>query len=229
MNGFPRPPAVGYNPDMQIDIVSDTVCPWCLIGKRRLERALRSWTGAPPDICWRPYQLAPELPAAGMPRDDYLAAKFGSSAQAAAILDRIADEGRSEGLAFRFDRVDRAPNTLDSHRLIRWAGSAGCQDAVVEDLFSAYFMEGQDISAHDVLIGIAVRHGMDGELVARLLAEGRDRDLVSDEVATARRLGISGVPTFIIDSRLAVSGAQPPEALLAAMTKAGQRQEVTGP
>mgnify|MGYP005839594029 CR=1 FL=1 len=220
MNGFTTPAAVGYGMGMQIDIVSDTVCPWCLIGKRRLARALETWTGAPPDIRWRPYQLAPELPVEGMARDDYLAAKFGASEQAAAIFDRIAEEGRSEGIAFRFDRIARAPNTLDSHRLIRWAGTADCQDAVVEDLFRAYFTDGRDISDHDVLSGIAARNGMDGPLVARLLAEDRDRDLVSDEVSTARRLGISGVPTFIFDSALAVSGAQPPKALLAAMTEA---------
>lgn len=224
MSGFTRAAGIGYDADMQIDIVSDTVCPWCLIGKRRLARALEAWTGAPPEIRWRPYQLAPELPAEGMARDDYLAAKFGASDQAAAIFDRIAGEGRNEGIAFRFDRMTRAPNTLDSHRLIRWAGSAGCQDAVVEDLFSACFMEGRDISEHDVLVEIAARNGMDGDLVARLLAEGHDRDLVSNEAGTARRLGISGVPTFIFDSALAVSGAQPPDALLAAMTEAGRRQ-----
>jgi len=199
---------------MRIDIVSDTVCPWCYIGKRRLERALADRPGVRADIAWRPFRLAPDMPAGGVARDDYLAAKFGTAEKAAASFDRIADAGRTEGLDFAFGKIARAPSTLDSHRLIRWAGSAGCQDGVVEALFAAYFLEGRDISEHVLLCEIAANAGMDGDLVGRLLAEGRDRDLVVREDEAARRAGISGVPTFVFENSYAVSGAQPPDILL---------------
>ncbi|MFQ5348566.1 MAG: DsbA family oxidoreductase [Rhodothalassiaceae bacterium] len=191
-----------------IDIVSDTVCPWCYIGTRLREAALRERPAIAVDLRWHPYQLAPDLPAEGLARDAYLAAKFGSLAAARDIFGRIADAGRGAGLDFRFDRIRRAPNTLDSHRLILWAGSAGCQDAVVEDLFRSYFLDGQDIGDPAVLVGIAARQGMDRELVAELLAGDRDRDRVAREAAAARQAGISGVPTFIIGQRYAVAGAQ---------------------
>ena len=199
---------------LAIDIVSDTVCPWCYIGKRRLEAALEKRPGIDAEIRWRPYQLAPELPAEGMARDAYLAAKFEALTDARAVFDRIAEAGRSAGLDFAFDRIARAPNTLDSHRLILWAGSAGCQDGVVEDLFRAYFREGRDIGKSEVLVEIAGRHGMDAPLVAQLLEEGRDRERVAQEATAARRAGISGVPTFIFDQRYAISGAQDTPLLL---------------
>ena len=199
---------------LAIDIVSDTVCPWCYIGKRRLEAALRERTEIAAAVRWHPYQLAPELPADGMARDAYLAAKFGALADARAIFARIAEAGRGAGLDFAFEKITRAPNTLDSHRLILWAGGAGCQDAVVEDLFRAYFCEGRDIGDRGVLVEIAGRHGMDAMLVARLLDEGRDRERVAQEATAARQAGINGVPTFIFDQRYAVSGAQDAPVLL---------------
>ncbi len=200
--------------DLAIDIVSDTVCPWCYIGKRRLEAALGMRPGIAVAVRWRPYQLAPELPAEGMARDAYLAARFGALADVRTVFARIAEAGREAGIDFAFDRIARAPNTLDSHRLILWAGGAGCQDAVVEDLFRAYFCEGRDIGRREVLVEIAGRHGMDAVLVARLLDEGRDRERVAREATAARRAGISGVPTFIFDQRHAVSGAQDTPVLL---------------
>lgn len=202
---------------MRIDIVSDTICPWCYIGKRRLERALAERPGRVREIVWRPFRLAPDMPAEGMAREDYLSTKFGSEEKAAAIYARIAEEGRSEGLDFAFDRIARTPATLDSHRLIRWADSAGCQDAVVEALFAAYFCDGRDISDHTLLARIAADAGMDGALVARLLAEGRDAELVAGEDMAARQAGISGVPTFIFENAYAVSGAQAPELLVRAI------------
>jgi len=206
---------------MQLDIVSDTVCPWCYIGKRRLERALAMRPHVSPEICWRPFQLAPDLPAKGLPRDSYLESKFGSIEKAAAIYEEIAKAGKEEGIDFAFERIERAPNTLDSHRLIRWAGSAGCQDAVVEALFTAYFLEGRDISDHEILAEIASQSGMDAGLVARLLAEGRDRDLVGGEAAQARRMGVSGVPSFVFDNAYVVSGAQSPEVLAQVIDRLG--------
>ncbi|WP_281300118.1 MULTISPECIES: DsbA family oxidoreductase [unclassified Iodidimonas] len=214
---------------MKIDIISDVVCPWCLIGKRRLEKALSMRPDYAVEITWRAYQLHPDLPPEGMDKATLLAQKFGSKDRASEIFEHIATEGRSEGLDFAFDKITRAPNTLDAHCLIRWAGSAGCQDGVVEDLFAAYFFLGKDISNHDELIAIARKNGMDADLVAGLLESGRDQSAVARECNQAREMGISGVPSFIFDGKIAVNGAHQPEQLCAVMdqllsqTKAGVR------
>lgn len=210
---------------MQIDVISDTVCPWCLIGKRRLEGALAARPDLDVRVTWRAYQLNPDLPPEGMARDAYLQAKFGGSGRAKAIYDQVRQAGAEEELAFAFDKIERAPNTLDSHRLIRWAGSARCQDAVVEALFDAYFFQGRDISDHGVLTAIADNAGMDAALVARLLKEGQDRDRVAEEVAQVRRMGITGVPTFIFEGQYAVQGAQNTEVLGQVITKVAQARK----
>lgn len=194
---------------LRIDIISDSVCPWCWIGKRRLEAALAARPGVRADTRWRAYQLNPELPAEGMAKDRMLAAKFGSLERARSLFARIAEEGAGEGIVFAFDRISRAPNTLDSHRLIRWAGPAGVQDAVVEALFAAYFIEGHDISNPQALEDVAAAAGMDRASVAALLAGDADCDAVRAEIAAARRMGVTGVPAFIFDNRYIVAGAQP--------------------
>lgn len=211
---------------MQIDVVSDTVCPWCLIGKRRLERALAARPDVDARVTWRAYQLNPDLPPEGIGRKAYLEAKFGGSARAKAIYDQVRQAGVEEGIAFAFDKIDRVPNTLDSHRLIRWAGSAGCQDTVVEALFVAYFFEGRDISDPGVLTAIADEAGMKIDLVARLLKEGHDRDRVAAEVAQARQMGIAGVPTFVFDSQYAVQGAQNAEVLGQVIDKVARARKI---
>ncbi|HJM48701.1 MAG TPA: DsbA family oxidoreductase [Alphaproteobacteria bacterium] len=203
--------------ELQIDVVSDTVCPWCLIGKRRFERAL---AGLPPGLDvkavlnWRPFQLNPDMPPGGLDRKDYVEGKFGGPEQAQAVFENIRQAGLGEGLDFAFDAIQRTPNTTDSHRLIRWAGSAGCQDAVVEDLFARYFLAGADIGDHAVLTDIAESAGMDAKLVAELLERGDDRDLVAREDATAREMGVNAVPCFIVAQRYVVFGAQEPETFL---------------
>lgn len=193
---------------MIIDIVSDTVCPWCYIGKRKLETALAQRDDIDVQIGWRPFQLNPEMPARGMSREAYLAAKFGGPERATRIYDNIREAGSGIGIDFRFDRIKRTPSTLDSHRLIRWALAENLQNEVVQMLFDAYFCNGQDIGDHDVLSAIAESAGLDSTKVAQKLADGTDLELVRQEDAMARSMGINGVPCFIVDRKYAVSGAQ---------------------
>ncbi|WP_281017316.1 MULTISPECIES: DsbA family oxidoreductase [unclassified Minwuia] len=193
---------------MLIDIVSDTICPWCFIGKRKLEAAMQNRSDVQPEIGWRPFQLNPEMPRAGMSRDAYLSAKFGGADRAARIYETIRAAGAELGIPFRFDLIKRTPSTLDSHRLIRWATQEGLQDRIVEALFIAYFTQGADIGDADVLTRIAVENGMDPKVTGDRLRNDTDLDLVRQEDAMARSMGINGVPCFIIDRKYAVSGAQ---------------------
>lgn len=204
---------------MQIDIVSDTICPWCFIGKRRLDRALEQIPQIPFEVQWRPYRLDPAVPKQGVNRKEYLRAKFGEGPDVAARGETLRELGRSEGVAFAFERIAVTPNTTDSHRLIRWAGSAGVQDAVVEGLFAAYFEEGRDIGDAETLEWIAGQAGMDADLVRTLLADDTDKGLVEREDALAHRMGISGVPTFIFANKYLVSGAQETGAILSIIHK----------
>ena len=204
---------------MQIDIVSDTVCPWCFIGKRRLEKALALRPDMEFDIRWRAYRLDPSIPPEGVDRKQYMQAKFGNNPNRQAMQDALKQAGDSEGIAFAFDKIARSPNTLDSHRLIRWSASAGVQNEVVERLFETYFEEGRDIGNADVLIEIASDAGMDSATVADLLEQGADREIIEKEDVMAHRLGITGVPTFIFQNKYLVSGAVDPEALLEIIDK----------
>jgi predicted DsbA family dithiol-disulfide isomerase len=211
---------------MQIDVVSDTVCPWCYIGKRRLARALAMRPDLPVEVIWRPYRLDPTIPREGVDRRAYLKAKFGDGPRTAAMGDAIRGEAAGEGLELAFDKIAKSPNTLDSHRLIRWAGSAGVQDDVVERLFRAYFVEGRDIGDAMVLTDIAGSAGMDAVLVSELLARDADLAAVEREAGMASQMGISGVPTFIFDSQFMISGAREPELLVRIIDKANAaRQE----
>lgn len=199
---------------MLIDIVSDTICPWCFIGKRRLERALAERPQLDVQIGWRPFELNPDMPPAGLDRSQYLQLKFGGPERAARIYSSIATTGADEGIAFAFDRIRRTPNTLSSHRLIRWATGQGVQNAVVERLFNRYFVDGVDIGDHGILAEVAAECGMNPVLTRELLDRGDDLDIVKAEEQVARRMGINGVPCFIIDRKYAVSGAQDPAVLL---------------
>lgn len=197
---------------MQIDIISDTICPWCFVGKRRLEKAMAQRPALEFEITWRPFQLNPEMPESGMDRETYVTTKFGGNEQARQFYKVIGEAGEAEDINFVFGEGARVPNTIDSHRLIRWAGSAGVQDAVVEALFQKYFQESADIGEHEVLIAIAEGAGMDKDLVAGLLERGDDKKLVADEDLSARKMGISGVPCFIIGQKYSVMGANEPAA-----------------
>lgn len=202
-----------------VDVVSDVMCPWCFIGKRRLETALAQTPDVPASVHWRPFQLDPTIPAEGMDRQAYLTRKFGDEERIAATYSRIAAAGQAEGIAFAFERIERSPNTIEAHKLIRWAGTAGVQDTVVERLFALYFVEGANLNDRSVLLQVAEDAGMDGRAVGELLEEDADRDRVEREIALAQKLGVSGVPAFILDNRYIVMGAQDPGVLAAAIAK----------
>src|ERR1700744_6249394 len=187
---------------MQIDVISDTVCPWCFIGKRRLARAMAQRPAIAFDVKWRPYRLDPALPREGMDRQAYMRLKFGEDPKK--ILEThklIIAEGEKDGIAFDFAAIRRRPDTLDSHRLIRWAGIAGVQDDVVERLFIAYFENGEDIGDIRVLADIADLCGMDGVEVAELLETDSDLALVVREEQIGRKQGVTGVPAMIFGGR----------------------------
>jgi predicted DsbA family dithiol-disulfide isomerase len=199
---------------MQIDIVSDVICPWCFIGKRRLARALAMRPGLDVSTTWRAFQLNPDMPADGMPRQEYLALKFGGNLQARRIYSAVEQAGAAEGIAFAFDRIKRTPNTVDAHRLIRFATMKGRADETVEALFRAYFLDGRDIGARAELTAIAGESGLDEEEARSFLDEGKARDTILAEDRGARRAGIDGVPSFIVDGNYLLSGAQEPEFFL---------------
>jgi len=199
---------------MQIDVISDTVCPWCFIGKRRLMRAMASRPNIVFDVKWRPYRLDPTVPAGGMDRQAYMRAKFGDDPMKVVEMHKlIAAEGAKDGIEFDFAAIQRRPDTLDSHRLIRWAEANGVQDEVVERLFVAYFENGEDIGDIRVLADIADLCGMDGVEVAEMLEGDTDRGLVEREDGIAHEMGVTGVPAMIFGGKLAVSGARDPEML----------------
>jgi predicted DsbA family dithiol-disulfide isomerase len=196
----------------RLDIISDPVCPWCYIGAANLTRAIEAVGGAHPfAIRWRPYQLNPDMPADGMDRADYLAAKFGGSQNAARVYEKVEAAAAEAGLKMNFARIARAPNTLDAHRVIRWAGAEGVQTRLTMALFLRYFEKGEDLSDARVLCAAAEQAGLDGEVIARLLAGDADRAEVRKEAAAARESGVTGVPTFIIGGTYALIGAQPIE------------------
>ena len=195
---------------IQLDVISDPICPWCYIGKANLDAAVRAKSFQPFDVAWRPFQLNPDMPKGGMNRRAYLAAKFGTE-RAERFYAQIEAAAREAGLDVRFDRIETTPNTFDAHRLIRWSRSAGAQTRVVERLFELYFREGADIGDRDLLLDVAAAVGMDRAIVARLYEGDADRELVEQEEATAREIGVNGVPTFIVAGKHVVTGAQPPE------------------
>ena len=210
---------------LTIDVVSDVVCPWCYLGKRRLDAAIReAGDGAPIAVRWRPFQLDASIPAGGMDRRAYMKAKFNDDVRLAAIHDRLTDMGEQVGIAYAFDRIERAPNTLDAHRLIRWASDGDKQDAVVDRLFRLYFEEGRDIGDRQVLVEAARDCGMDVDLVEQRFAGGDDVDAVQAEIAQAQAVGVSGVPFFIFASRFGVPGAQDTDVLTKAIAQARAAQ-----
>ena len=207
---------------MKIDIISDTVCPWCLIGKRKLEKALEQRPDLNVEIAWHPFQLHPDMPVEGADRKEFIAKKFGSSERARELYNNIEQAGNAVGVDFNFSKIERSPNTLNSHRLIKWAASAGAQDEIVEILFRRFFMDGEDLGDIEVLVQAAAEAGMDTTIVRDLLNSDRDLDMVAQEDARAREMGVSGVPFFIVDEKYAVSGAQDSSVFLQIIEKIEQ-------
>jgi predicted DsbA family dithiol-disulfide isomerase len=207
---------------LKIDVISDVVCPWCYIGKRKLARALELFRegnpdGAAPQVTWHPFQLNPDIPEQGVDRGVYLERKFGG--RSTEIYARVSAAGAQVGIPFAFDRVTRQPNTVAAHSLITLAADAGLQDAAVEAFFNAYFIEGRDLTSSQTLTEIACAAGLAEDQVQACLASTQAREHVQAEDAQARRLGVGGVPFFILNRRYAVSSAQDPEVLLEAMLK----------
>jgi predicted DsbA family dithiol-disulfide isomerase len=198
---------------MEIQMIFDTVCPWCYIGKRRMEQALALRPHVDIDLVWRPFLLNREIPADGIDRTAYLIRKFGSEARVRRVYGAIAQAGESVDIDFAFDRIDRTPNSVDSHRLIRYALLNGANPRIVETLFFEYFIEGVDIGRQDVLQEIGARDGLDGAAIGAYLNSEEDIDFVYDENRRAHRMGVNGVPAFVFNEKMVISGAQEPQIL----------------
>ena len=209
---------------MTIDVISDVVCPWCYIGRRRLGHALSLYAAREPEIhpivSWHPFQLNPDLPREGIDRRAYLEAKFGGPQRAAEIYERVRAAGQTVGIDFAFERIERQPNTRDAHRLIAWAQARGDAEDLVERLFRAYFLEGRGIGEREVLIAIAGEAGLPADAARAYMESEEGADSIEAMDRRVRELGVSGVPFFIFGSSVAVSGAQEPPALVAAMEQA---------
>ena len=205
----------------EVEVVSDVICPWCYVGKRRLEKAITLLgPEAKVTVTWRPFQLNPSMPKAGMDRNEYRIAKFGSLERSQALDARLTAEGASEGIEFHLDRIRRTPNTLDSHRLIWFAQKHGKGDAVVEALFNAYFMDGVDVGERKNLVSIAAATGIEEAQADRLMATDEGlREVVAEE-EQFKAMGIDGVPGFIVNSRFLFSGAAEPQVMIEAFEEA---------
>jgi predicted DsbA family dithiol-disulfide isomerase len=219
------------SPAISVDVISDVVCPWCFLGLRRLEQAIDALPDTKVAVRWRPYQLDPTIPPQGVDRKAYMLGKFGSEDRIRPIHDRLAEMGRAAGIAFDFDAIAVAPNTLNAHRVLRWAGaeSDDLQHRLQKRLMSDYFEHGRNIGDPAVLAEAASDLGMDGSVVATLLATDADADAVRTEMETAQRMGVTGVPCFLLEERYALMGAQDVETLAGAISQiatAKQRGEL---
>lgn len=208
-----------------LDVYSDVVCPWCYVGKRRLERALTEVGGAV-RVTWRPFQLNPTMPKEGMDRTAYLEAKFGSLEAFRQLEEHVQAAGASQRITFAFEKIARTPNTFAAHRLI-WLGEReGCQDAVVDALFRGYFEEGADIGSIAALVQLAEQAGLSREVVERFLQSNEGTAEVKADEAAGHKLGIRGVPYFVVDGTYAISGAQPVDIFVSALKRvAGDRAQ----
>lgn len=215
----------------RIDIVSDVVCPWCYVGKRNVEAAVAARPDLEIAVHWRPYRLDPTIPPQGRDRREYMRLKFGPDIEG--IHARLAQAGRSVGLELNFDRIERAPDTTNAHRLLHWAltggpGGADVQNALAERLFADYFTNGRDVGARETLVAAADSVGMDGAAAGARLDGDEDRDTIRDAIIEAQDLGVTGVPFIILAGRYALPGAQPPETILRALEKTLARAERDG-
>ncbi len=198
---------------LTVEVVHDLVCPWCYLGTRRLLRTLRRRPDLLVELVWRPFLLNPDMPRVGMARSDYVVRKFGGEDRARRLYNSITEIGRAEGLQFRFDRVRRTPSSVDAHRLVRWAARFGRANGVVEALFAAHFADGRDLGEAGVLCAIAASCGLDPNAARAMLAGDAELDGVHADNLRAHRLGINGVPCFVVGGHHAIAGAQEPEVI----------------
>jgi predicted DsbA family dithiol-disulfide isomerase len=204
---------------VHVDVISDVVCPWCFLGKRRLDAAIKLVPEVQLRVLFRPFFLDPTIPRGGMDRKDYLTRRFGAG-NLDGIHDQLIAAGQAEGVPYAFDKITRSPNSMDAHRLLRWAAVTGTQPQVLEALFLAYWSWGQDIGDIDVLKTIAIVNGFRGDDMERLLRSDEGVREVLAEVEMAQQMGITGVPTFIFNSKYGAVGAQPPQVLAELVRKA---------
>ncbi|MGU3574930.1 DsbA family oxidoreductase [Brucellaceae bacterium C25G] len=205
-----------------IDVISDVVCPWCFVGRKRLEQALSLLPDVNAIVRWHPYQLDPTLPPAGKDRKAYMRDKFGSGSRIDEVHDQLIKIGKETDIEFDFDAIEVAPNTLDAHRVIHWAAQAGtpdAQDKLVGELFSLYFEQGENIGDHKVLVNAATKAGLEAAVIEKLLETEADKQSIREEIESATRIGVRGVPCFIIDQKYAVMGAQSAEVLADAISQ----------
>ncbi len=198
---------------LTVEIVHDLVCPWCYLGTRRLLRTLRRRPDLQFDLAWRPFLLNPDMPPGGMARADYVARKFGGEDRARRLYASITEIGLAEGVQFRFERIRRTPSSVDAHRLVRLAARFGRASETVEALFAAHFTDGRDLGDLRVLVAVAASCGLDGEAARLFLAGEEEADAICAENLRAHRLGINGVPCFVVAGRHAIAGAQEPEVI----------------
>jgi predicted DsbA family dithiol-disulfide isomerase len=204
---------------LAVDVISDVICPWCYIGKRRLEKAIAA-ADVQVSVRWHPFQLNPTMPKEGISRKEYRTRKFGSWERSLELDAKVIAVGESEGIHFAFDKSERTPNTVDPHRLIWLADQHGCQDAVVEALFRAYFTEGKDIGNQQTLIDVAFETGLDRQIVGAMLRSEEGLEVFTQAGERSRRHQVEGVPFFIINDAITLSGAQAPETFLDAFKQA---------
>ncbi|MDB5365753.1 MAG: ywbO [Rhodospirillales bacterium] len=214
-------PATGARTTLAIEVISDAICPWCWVAKRRLDRAIAAIASdVTASVTWRPFELNPEMPKTGVDRRAYRSAKFGSWQHSQALDAQVAATGRSEGLVFHHDKMQRTPNTIDAHRLILLAGQQGTQDGIVEGLFAAYFNEGRDVGDPAVLADVGASAGLDRARILAMLASDEGQAEVRSELQRAVNLGVSGVPTVLVDGVPLFSGAIRAESMEAELRKA---------
>jgi predicted DsbA family dithiol-disulfide isomerase len=215
-------------PRLDIDIAFDLICPWCYLGVRRLRRALRARPDIIPELLWRPFLLNPDIPPNGVSRAEFIARKFGGEDRARRLQNALTDLGRAEGIGFRFDLMGRVPSSINAHRLVRYAVREGLGEMMVEALFYAYFADGTDIGDVIRLATVAGRVGLDPHAALAFLRSGEEAEAVHTENLRAHRLGVNGVPCFIIAGQQAIAGAQEPEVLERLLDVALQQYHISG-
>ena len=215
------------NAKLHLDVIVDVVCPWCFLGKRRLDTAIAELDDLDIEVRYRPFQLDPTIPQEGIEREEYIIGKFGSADALDEAHARLFSLGADVGITYAFDLIEKSPNTLDAHRLVRWAAAEGLGDPMLERLFSLFFEDGADLTKAETLIAAAEEVGLDEDEVAMRLEDGVDLDAVKADIAHAGRIGITGVPTIIVENKFAISGAQTPDVLVEALRRIAAELDAT--